>query len=1332
MRDQDDTQQPEPGHLLAGRYAVEKEIGRGGMARVYAAVDRASGGQVALKRLSVSGKNAAVHRAHFEREYYTLRQLTHPAIVEAHDYGIEGDTPFYTMEMLPGAGLIPGAPMPWLEAADLLGSVASALAVIHSRRLIHRDISAANLRRTADGRPKVIDFGAMVDMGRVRHLVGTPPYVPPEALHQQPLDQRADIYALGALGYQMLTGAHAYPARTFRELRTRFAVPLRPVCQRNPEVPEALGELIASMLKFDPLARPSSVAELMARLSVITGRTLEEDLEVRSAYLATPKLVGRDDDLAMVRESILRPLRRRGAAILVEGPAGVGRSRFLDACVLEARIAGMTVLRANADSVADFSAIRVLVDGIRRARPGSEQEPPELALLEGERVANADRPGLQSALCRWLLAHAKRRGLLIAIDDLHKLDEPSASLIALLANEAERTRLVVVAAHLLDSSSRAAPAVDLIRRVSQPVVLAPLSGEACTALLRSVFGDVPHVALLADRLHALCDGNPRALVELAQHLVDIGAIRYSIGAWVLPARLGASILPQRVASAYDARIAALSCDGRRLACALALCPEVSLGRDAHAAILQTDDYGRVYGALDELVAAGILGRRDGAYGFGARAWVEPLLAVPDGAEARELRLQVVDVLQATGTEPLLCAGLLIEAGERPRALDLSVSLAGRLLDRDAKEYRDAPWLQISRSREHAKVLKAALLLPELQGRPALDRHRLELALAFTAIYGDFEILKELQPVVLERLVLDSGLSDHAELAHVSDRAQRLREALGRAARRHEQAGEHARVFSPTDAIRFLARLYHHTAATAAATFESGLLDGLPSLSPLAVLSPALDIAAQNVAAVRAMVGGENLAAREAYLRMIARMDEPDRAGHDPVLHQYVRLAFVYATAHIEAGMGMASALAWAERMGEDPLHRVNALRVKTNYYLTVGDALRAKECRREAELLRIQNAPVQFFEGVDLFRYFPPAAISDDLMAVQAAQEGIAEVAERFAGWAPAMHYAQGEYARISGDPHRALLAFRKAMELTEPGTHHIWPRAAEQYLFTLVALGRFHEALERGRAWTRTWQEQRLLGSVGVAMAAAEAAAGECAAAMARIEGIIASWRTQGIGGVELGRAYEVAARIAIKKADRARFGEFERLCGAEYLRGQTPSLVGKYEALMHAAGRVFAEAEPDPRREDPSVLRLMHAELVGLGDAKRLATRSLELLVEMTGASEGWLFWQTADGPRLIAATGNMPAGMMPFVTDFVAMETVDGSTMTATGETLHDTFVCPSGDCLPLVLREPGAGLGALLGIVMLATQVDPFYAISEGSLQVISRALLDCEELASVGS
>ncbi|MFI5309343.1 MAG: serine/threonine-protein kinase, partial [Polyangiales bacterium] len=241
-----------------GRYRVLELLGRGGMGAVYRVHDERTGRELALKRLLASQQHHAVAAELFEREFHTLSQLAHPRIIEVYEYGVDAAGAYYTMELLGGQDLRALEKAEWRKACELLRDVASSLALLHSRRLVHCDVSPRNVRCTIDGHAKLLDFGAMMPMGVAKRVVGTPPFIAPELLQLQQLDGRTDLYGLGALGYYLLTGRHAYPARTARQLRDVWRKrPLAP-SDIDPEIPPALSQLVMELLQHNRNARPRS------------------------------------------------------------------------------------------------------------------------------------------------------------------------------------------------------------------------------------------------------------------------------------------------------------------------------------------------------------------------------------------------------------------------------------------------------------------------------------------------------------------------------------------------------------------------------------------------------------------------------------------------------------------------------------------------------------------------------------------------------------------------------------------------------------------------------------------------------------------------------------------------------------------------------------------------------------------------------------------------------------------------------------------------------------------------------------------------------------------
>ncbi|HKP57193.1 MAG TPA: protein kinase, partial [Polyangiales bacterium] len=758
MSSVDDTiaQRVTAGDVIAGRYRVEDQLGRGGMAHVFRVHDVSTGRELALKRLLPSGSHSDANAAGFAREYYTLRQLTHPSIIEVYEYGFDREAPYYTMELLSGQDLSSGAPFEWQDAARLLMSVASSLAVLHSRRLIHRDVTATNVRYTQGLTAKLIDFGAMVEMGAVLQAVGTVPYMAPEALNQQPLDQRLDLYALGALAYFMVTGRHAYPARHVAQLRELWSLPLTAASSLQHELPEPFSRLIGSLLELEPWARPSSAAEVMERLSAIAGLPLAETAAVREAYLTTPRLVGRDAEVEWLRTHVARASAGRGGAALLRGPVGIGRSRMLDACVLEAKLAGLSVLRADARDGRAFAATRALLEQVWAALPAERTAaPPEIAQLGEAPITEASRPQLQAALQQWLLSLADRHGLVLAVDDLQAVDEPSAALLALLASRAAQHRLLIAATLADDVPAESPRPLALLSSVAAGMALAPLSAAHTEQLLRSVFGSVARIRLLADRLHARSEGNPSALMELGQHLVSTGVVRYEGGAWLIPERFAADALPERVEQALRARIVALPAEARSLAETLAACQDLTLDAEAYASLAGLPDQASYHAALDALSASGVLTGQVFRHAASA-TWLRESVT-PE--RARQLHVRIAALLDQRGGQPLRAAVHWRAAGEQERALDAAIALASGWLNRDrasAQESRDA---QLVLSEAFPRTLEVGLGSIDAHPRPARARFSLLLALAYAAVYGRPELMKRYLAQTLERLRLDSGLRD---------------------------------------------------------------------------------------------------------------------------------------------------------------------------------------------------------------------------------------------------------------------------------------------------------------------------------------------------------------------------------------------------------------------------------------------------------------------------------------------------------------------------------------------------------------------------------------------
>ncbi len=271
-------------------YVVEREIAKGGMGRVLAAWDRRLGRAVAIKELLPKNRHAA---RRFEREARITARLQHPSIIHIYEAGTwPGGEPFFAMTQVAGRSLDKVvAERPSLEArADLLRNVtavADALAYAHSKHVIHRDLKPANVLIGAFGETVVIDWGLAKDLGvpsdpketvtmpilsdpgetASGSVVGTPAYMPPEQARGEAVDQRADVYALGALLYHVLVGAPPYTAKRSPEVlelvRTAAPVAIR---DREPDAPADLVAIVEKAMARAPEDRYADAGELATDL----------------------------------------------------------------------------------------------------------------------------------------------------------------------------------------------------------------------------------------------------------------------------------------------------------------------------------------------------------------------------------------------------------------------------------------------------------------------------------------------------------------------------------------------------------------------------------------------------------------------------------------------------------------------------------------------------------------------------------------------------------------------------------------------------------------------------------------------------------------------------------------------------------------------------------------------------------------------------------------------------------------------------------------------------------------------------------------------------------
>jgi tetratricopeptide (TPR) repeat protein len=590
-------------------------LGVGGMATVYRA-ESAEHGVVALKILH-PGKADTEEERRFKREFLTLRDLDHPGIVRVIEAGRHGAYPWIAMEYVDGTDLgtvldgwksdPPAGRFAKVEA--IFRALTAALAYVHERGLIHRDLKPSNVLVTADGRPKLTDFGVVKAQGGMfstqltmaGRLVGTVAFMAPEQIMAEGVDARADLYSLGACLYLMLTGERPIVADNIAGYLARHLThtPKAP-SEIDPRVPAHLERIAMRLLRKDASQRYASARQVLAALDQ-EERPERSPLHGREAELV--RLLGRIEGLPTLG----------GGVIVLEGDPGVGRSSLLAELVDQARQSGHDVASSAADAgVIDRLAAQVPVA--------------------------ADLPNQSGAAL--LSARTRGRPWTLVVDDLDRVGGADRDALTELVRQAvaiEGEPLLVITAVASREGDVAAFCTGAATGLSPDVLeLGPLDRKSVIALVRDRgVGGAAGVTLGA-RLHDELGGLPGLVVEHIAALIRAGWLVRDEDEQGLRATRGLDALreeplpvPDRVLHEEAARLVGLDPDSRKIWDAVVvLAMEVTADLIADTAGLDMGTVERSVALLgeeglvrtwvegvQELVALGRPGQRELFYGL---------------------------------------------------------------------------------------------------------------------------------------------------------------------------------------------------------------------------------------------------------------------------------------------------------------------------------------------------------------------------------------------------------------------------------------------------------------------------------------------------------------------------------------------------------------------------------------------------------------------------------------------------------------------------------------------------------------------------------------------
>jgi len=545
------------GTVLNERYRLDSELGRGGMGVVYRAHDTLLDRDVAVKVLGNTGLGTE-SRARLLREAQAVARLNHPNIVAVHDAGEADGLPFIIMELVEGRSLHDAPPHEIADIVSIAKQLCGALEHAHAQGIIHRDLKPENVLVTPNGSVKLMDFGLARSIASrfstEGTIVGTVFYLAPEQALGQEIDGRADLYALGVMLYELVTGRLPFVADDpLAIISQHLHAPVVPPSTHNPEIPPALESLILRMLRKKPEERPASATDVRQSLEQWRGEAAAPDGELSLLdRLVRGRLVGRDRELEEAKTlwQQAQSGAQAGRVLLISGEPGIGKTRLLRELVTLAQVSRARalvgecyaegdapyapiaqIIQAAADlsgfpDLTGLADLITLAPALRSRFPGVPPGPPLDPQAEQQRLFES-----VVELCAVLSP------LMLVIDDAHWADSGTLALLRYLARRARtsRARLLIVLTYREVELDEARALNDMLHdlnreRLAIRFKLTRLSREQTCDLLEAMFAEdvAPE---FVDGVYRETEGNPFFIEEVCKALIEEGKLYREGGRW---------------------------------------------------------------------------------------------------------------------------------------------------------------------------------------------------------------------------------------------------------------------------------------------------------------------------------------------------------------------------------------------------------------------------------------------------------------------------------------------------------------------------------------------------------------------------------------------------------------------------------------------------------------------------------------------------------------------------------------------------------------------------------------------------------------------------------